>query len=438
MYNGISMKTKLVIFGITGDLGHRKLLPAISRIIRTGDFNNLEIIGVSRHEADIRQLLESSLGGVDDIIDKFSMFTMDLADENEYIRLKDRLALEADEQVIAYLSVPPLSATQIVDFMGQVGLNSSNVKIMYEKPFGMDYESAVDLIKRTERYFSDDQVYRIDHYLAKEMAQNIIAFRGGNALFTHIWNGGVIEKIEVLALEEIGIEGRAHFYEQTGALRDLVQGHLMQLLSLALMDIPEDFEWSKLPDMRLDALEQIEIANPELAIRGQYDSYRDEVNNQASLTETFVSLQLHSTAKEWKGVPLILTTGKGLGQKTTEIRVHLRKSHEAQSNCIKFKIQPDEGVEMELFIKKPGYDREFERQLLKFSYPEDADLPDAYEQVIVDGIKSRKSLFTGSQEVLRSWEILRRVQTEWQTSGDNLRIYKSGSQPEDIIGDNII
>jgi len=431
------MKTKLVIFGITGDLGHRKLLPAISRIIRTGDFNDLEVIGVSRHEADIKQLLESSLGNVDDIIDKFSMFTMDLSKENEYTRLKDRLALAADEQVIAYLSVPPLSATQIVDFTGEVGLNSPNVKIMYEKPFGMDYESAVDLINRTARYFSDDQVYRIDHYLAKEMAQNIVAFRGGNALFSHIWNGGVIEKIEVLALEKIGIEGRAHFYEQTGALRDLVQGHLMQLLSLTLMQIPEDFEWSKLPDMRLAALEQIDIANPELAIRGQYNTYRDEVNNSGSLTETFMSLQLHSLAPEWDGVPLILTTGKGLDQKTTEIRVHLRKTHEAQSNCIKFKIQPDEGVEMEFFVKKPGYDREFERQQLKFSYPEDTDLPDAYEQVIVDAIKSRKSLFTGSKEVLRSWQILRPIQDEWRASGDSLRIYDVGSQPEDIIGNNV-
>lgn len=432
------MKTKLVIFGITGDLGHRKLLPAINRILRTGDFDNLEVIGVSRHEADVRQVLESSLGNVDDIIDKFSMFTMDLSDENEYVRLKDRLALQPDEQVIAYLSVPPLSATQIVNFMGQTGINSSNVKIMYEKPFGMDYKSAVELIDRTARYFSDDQVYRIDHYLAKEMAQNIVAFRGGNALFSHIWNGGAIEKIEVLALEEIGIEGRAHFYEQTGALRDLVQGHLMQLLSLVLMHIPEDFEWSKLPGMRLAALEQVEIANPELAIRGQYDTYREEVNNPLSATETFMSLQLYSSAPEWQGVPLILTTGKGLGQKTTEIRVHLRKEHEAQSNCIKFKIQPDEGVEMELFIKKPGYDREFERRELKFSYPDDIDLPDAYEQVIVDAIKSRKSLFTSSKEVLRSWQILQPVQEEWRISADNLRIYKAGSQPEDIIGDKLI
>lgn len=432
------MKTKLLIFGITGDLGHRKLLPAIAQIIRTGNFNDLEVIGVSRSEADIKQLLESSLGDASDVIDRFRIFTMDLSSRDEFTRLKDQIALSDDEQLIAYLSVPPLYATQIVDFMGQVGLNSPNVKIMYEKPFGIDYDSAVDVIDRTARYFADGQVYRIDHYLAKEMAQNIVAFRGGNALFSHIWNGGVIEKIEVLALEKIGIEGRAHFYEQTGALRDLVQGHLMQLLSLALMHIPEDFEWSKLPDMRLAALEQIEIADPELAIRGQYDTYRDEVVNQSSSTETFVSLQLRSSAAEWKGVPLVLTTGKGLGQKTTEIRVHLRKTHEAQSNCIRFKIQPDEGVEMEFFVKKPGYDREFERQQMKFSYPEDASLPDAYEQVIVDAIKSRKSLFTGSKEVLRSWEILRPVQEEWQVSGDNLRIYGLGSRFEDIIGTNVL
>jgi glucose-6-phosphate 1-dehydrogenase len=426
------MKTKLLIFGITGDLSTRKILPALKEIISTGDFDDLSIIGVSRRQVNIEELLQSSLGDTS-LQDKVSIFSMDLAVADDYARLKDFVALDDSEQLLVYLSVPPQAATDIVDFMGEAKINTHNVKILFEKPFGIDLQSAEDIIARTARYYSEEQLYRIDHFLAKEMAQNIVAFRGGNALFGHIWDNNSIEKIEVVASEKIGIEGRAHFYEQTGALRDLVQGHLMQLLALTLMDIPVNFDWDTLPQMRLAALKSIQPADPALAIRAQYDGYQDEVANTSSQTETFVSLQLASTAPQWQNVPMYLITGKALNEKSTEVRIHFRKFHDAQSNCLILRIQPNEGVEIDLFTKTPGYDRQFEMQKLQFSYPEHTRLPDAYEQVIVDAIHSRKSLFTSSNEVLRSWQILEPVQTAWNVDQTPLATYPQGSAISEIV-----
>lgn len=426
------MKTKLLIFGITGDLSTRKLLPALKQIIDTGDFEDVSIIGVSRRQVVVEDLLQSSLGETT-LADRLSIFSMDLAAADDYRKLKEYIALDDDEQLLAYLSVPPQAATDIVDFMGEAGINTPNVKILFEKPFGIDLKSAEDVIARTAHYYQEAQLYRIDHFLAKEMAQNIVAFRGGNALFGHVWDNDSIEKIEVVASEKIGIEGRAHFYEQTGALRDIVQGHLMQLLALTIMDIPTDLNWDKLPQMRLAALQSIQPADPAQALRAQYVGYQDEVANPVSQTETFVSLQLTSTAPQWQNVPIHLITGKALSEKTTEVRIHFRKFHEGQSNCLIFRIQPNEGVEIDLFTKTPGYDREFEQQKLQFSYPEHTRLPDAYEQVIVDAIHSRKSLFTASGEVLRSWQILQPVQTAWMTDDTPLPTYSQGSTADDVI-----
>jgi glucose-6-phosphate 1-dehydrogenase len=426
------MKTKLLIFGITGDLSTRKLLPAIERIIGTGNFDDLSIIGVSRRQVDERELLMQALGN-DRLKDTVSIFSMDLAEPADYVRLKEFTALGDDEQLLIYLSVPPQAATQIVDYLGTAELNTPNVKLMFEKPFGVDLVSAHEIVARTARYYHEEQIYRIDHFLAKEMAQNIVAFRGGNAIFGHLWNHWAIEKIEVTALEKIGIEGRAQFYEQTGALRDIIQGHLMQLLALTLMDIPVDFDWSSLPQLRLAALQSLEPVDPRRATRAQYDGYQAEVGNPGSLTETFVSLELVSHLPQWKDVPLILTTGKALNQKLTEVRIHFRKFHEAQSNCLIFRIQPNESIEIEVVTKQPGYDRQFEKQQLSFSYPHDAVLPDAYEQVIVDAIRSRKSLFTSSAEVLRSWEVLQPLQEVWMMDHSPLATYHPGATKDDVI-----
>ena len=425
------MTTKLLIFGITGDLSTRKLLPALSAIFKTGEFDDVEIIGVSRRQVDVGELLRSSVGE-EALESRVRVFSMDLAEAADYARLREYVALTPDEQLIVYLSVPPSAASQIVDFMGEAGINTPNIKLLFEKPFGVDLSSAEEMIARTARYYAEDQIYRIDHYLAKEMSQNIVAFRGGNAMFAHVWNNQAIEKIEIIASEKIGIEGRAGFYEQTGALRDVLQGHLMQLLALTLMDIPNELDWNKLPELRLAALAALVPADPARAIRAQYDSYQAEVENPGSLTETFASVELESTAPQWKGVPIHLVTGKALDRKTTEVRLHFRKQHDAQSNCLTLYIQPNEGVAIELFTKKPGYDRELESRQLAFTYPEDTVLPDAYEQVIVDAIRSRKSLFTSSDEVLMSWRVLQPLLNAWSMQDGPLSQYAVGSQTHDV------
>jgi glucose-6-phosphate 1-dehydrogenase len=423
------VKTTLVIFGITGDLAQRKLLPALANVIEAGQTDELSIIGVSRRDVEKYQVLgdhQHQLAGTT------TLFQMNLDSPDDYVRLRDYIEPTADEQVLFYLSVPPESASGIIDNLGQAGLNAPNNKLLLEKPFGTDLASAKAMIDHTAAHFSEDQIYRIDHYLAKEMAQNIVTFRAQNAIFAHLWSNKFIERIEVVALESIGIEGRAAFYEQAGALRDIVQGHLMQLLALTLQPIPETMEWDDLPDLRLQALQTISQADPGKSVRAQYDSYRDEVGNPNSTVETFVSLELESTDPNWQGVPIALTTGKALNRKKTEVRVHFRKTNAAQSNYLIFKIQPDEGIAIDLVTKKPGYDREVEHQKLSYMYPASTRLPDAYEQVLVDAMNSRKSLFATSGEVLRAWDILAPLQDAWQSATD-IAHYPSGSHARDVI-----
>ena len=350
------MKTKVVIFGITGDLSRRKLLPALKKIVASRAVGDLEIIGVSRNELDIASLVGPELQPLTRSV------TMDLVSPKDYQKLKKVVSPKANEQTLIYLSVPPTAATRIADQLGEAGINGERVKLLFEKPFGLDFESAKDIVERTSRYFSEEQMYRIDHYLAKEMAQNIVAFRANNAIFRQLWGGRGIEKIEITAYETIGIVGRAQFYEQTGALRDVLQGHLMQLLALILMDVPSRLDWSAVPDLRLQALRQIQPANPVKSVRAQYREYRQEVSIPASQVETFVRVELESISSNWENVPLVLSTGKSLNRKETEIIVYFKKGHVEQANTLRFKIQPGEGIEINLFTKKPGYERITEPQ----------------------------------------------------------------------------
>ncbi len=426
------MKTKLLIFGITGDLGTRKLMPALEQIISTGDFDDLSVIGVSRRDVNISDLLVNC-NNKSLFYDKLSMYSMDLANRDDYIRLREYVSLKDDEQMLIYLAVPPGAVAQIVDLMGETGINTPNVKILFEKPFGVDLSSAQEVAGRTSRYFNEEQIYRIDHYLAKEMAQNIVTIRAKNALFSRIWNKDFIESVEIVSSETVGIEGRASFYEQTGALRDVVQGHLMQLLALTLLEIPDELDWDNLPALRLAALNQLQPADPNKVVRAQYQGYKDEVGNPDSRVETFVSLELSSNEPHWQGVPIRLTFGKALEKWTTEIRIQLRRTDEAQSNCLIFRIQPNEGIDIELFVKKPGYNNELQTHRLGFNYPEDTKLPDAYEQVIVDALSSRKSLFTSSEEVLASWRILQPVQDAWNNSDESIKTYPVGSDIPTVL-----
>lgn len=427
------MKTKLLIFGITGDLSVRKLIPSLKQIVATGDFDTLEIIGVSRRQVDVTSLLNDSIGDTT-LSDKVSIFTMDIAVASEYLRLKEHVNLQQDEQLLVYLAIPPQAAGRVVDMLGQAGINETNVKLMLEKPFGLDLESARDMIDRTEKYFTEDQIYRIDHYLAKQMAQNVVTFRTQNVLFSYLWSNKYIEKIEVVAYEKIGIEDRAQFYEQTGAIRDFLQGHLLQLLALTIMDTSNHFDMASIEAARLKALRSLKPADYTHAIRAQYKEYRSEVDNAKSCTETFVSVKLESTDEMWQGVPFYLSSGKAMDKKLTQIRVHFKKQSDAQTNCLTFNIQPHEGVDIALNVGSPDYDYTYETKHLAFRYPEDTVLPDAYEQVIVDAIRARKNIFPTGEEILRSWEILQPLLDHWaMCEPGKMQLYTKGSTADDII-----
>lgn len=421
--------TKLIIFGISGDLAQRKLLPALDEIFSVDEFDDVSIVGVSRRDITLPERVSER------VRTRTTLFRMDMAEPNDYIRLKNEVVATA-KSAIVYLAVPPLAVGQIVRMMGEAGLNTPNVKVLFEKPFGVDYASSVEMNALISTYFSPEQTYRIDHYLAKEMAQNIVMFRRSNALLARVWNAESIEAIEVVAAEKIGIEGRAEFYEQTGALRDVLQGHMMQLLSLATMDIPHDFSWDQLPALRLAALTSLEAADPREAVRAQYDDYQQEVKNPGSTTETFVAATFHSRAATWQGVPLRLITGKALHEKSTEIRVYFRKTHDAQTNCLKFRIQPNEGVSILLHVKKPGYTRDLEEHTLAFSYPENTRLPDAYEQVLVDSIRAEQSLFTSGEETIESWRVLQPLLDHWAMD-DTIQTYKRGTSAAEIVKEHV-
>jgi glucose-6-phosphate 1-dehydrogenase len=445
--------TLLVIIGITGDLATRKILPALDKLAtRQALPEDFQVIGISRQAVSVKQLLAKLPPHRAAVIRKhgwldkhISMFQMDLSQNREYGRLADYLqakskTFSAKAQILFYLSVPPQVSQPIVEQLGLSGLaQPASTKLLLEKPFGTDLISAQDFIKQLNRHFSEAQTYRIDHYLAKEMAQNLIVFRNENSLFKRTWNKTFIEKIELSVLEDFGIESRVNFYEQTGALRDVVQGHLLQLTALTLMSLPPRGRWQAVPAHRLQALKQLSLfgtgSSAYEVIRGQYQDYRSEVNNQKSITETFVSLKLHSADPVWAGVPIILTAGKALDETKSEITIHYRKTQEDEADRLILRIQPGEGIEVQLWSKRPGYDRELEKVDLSFAYEERRhELADAYERVLLDAFHSDHSLFASSAEVEASWQILQPLQSSWEMSdSQDLRFYESGSRPDEII-----
>ncbi len=429
--------TILIIVGISGDLSKRKLLPAIEQIARAGQLpDNFHVLGVTRQpDLQLESLVSKDYLFVHS---HTSVFSMNLVSADDYKRLSQHLdtiesQLGSAAQRLFYLSVPPSASQTIVTLLGESGLASSHdTKLLLEKPFGTDFDSAEELIKSTNQFFAEEQIYRIDHYLAKEMVQNLLVFRSGNSLFKRTWNHEFIDHIEIIMNQTIDIEKRADFYEQTGALRDIVQSHLLQLAAISLMDLPVANQLSQVPVKRLEALESLTLS-PD-AIRGQYIGYRDEVDNQESTTETFVSLTLISSSPQWQNVPIKLTTGKALDNHTTEIRIYYKKDDVSEADQLTLHIQPKEGAALNLWAKKPGYDRQLESVKLAFDYNGTGSvLPEAYERVLLDAMNSDHTLFTSSQEVLASWKILQPLQEKWQASGNDLIFYPKGSSTENII-----
>jgi glucose-6-phosphate 1-dehydrogenase len=442
----------IVIFGITGDLAQRKLLPALYHLIKDKLLHpTTQIVGLSRRPLSVDDLLSSVELCVleqDNVCDPdalaamrncLSMVQLDPQTPADYNRLKT--ALDDIEQAsgmclnrLFYLAIPPSIYRDVVTNLGEQHLHegcqhhTAVSRLLVEKPFGKDLADATALVDLTEKYFGEEQVFRIDHYLAKESVQNILTFRRHNPVFNDGWHGKYISQITVRAFEQIGVEGRGSFYDDVGALRDLVQSHLMQLLALVMVDIDTD-NVAGLHDAKEHLLDSLRPIAEAPVVRGQYDGYREEVGKPESTTETYVSLWLESQLPKWHGARLLLETGKALRDKRTEIVLEFAAPGQG-NNLLTFRIQPNEGIDLTLTAKKPGFEHQTQQVSMYFSYNgvfDEPMHPDAYERVLVDAERGDHSLFATSAEVLAAWRALQPILDTW-AAGTAPQAYAKGSE----------
>lgn len=441
----------IVIFGITGDLSKRKLLPALYHLLSQDILpEDTKIVGVSRHELDSDELLNSVELCVlekDNICDPVGIGRLRASLQSQQIeptnpehfeqlkQVLDSFDSEGKRERLLYMSIPPSAYAPIVEHLAAAGLNDERSRLLLEKPFGYDKQSASELVAIVNQHFEENQVYRIDHYLAKETAQNLLSFRLHNAIFTPLWNSDHIESIHIRATEKIGIEGRAAFYEQTGALRDLVQSHLLQLLAITMMDLPTGMDSDSVHLTKQYFMQQLQPADPTQAVRGQYEGYRAEVNNPDSVVETYTKLHLKHTAERWQGTDIILETGKGLAEKATTITIAFRLHGEHRQNNLTFRIQPNEGIGLGLVVKEPGFDNTMRQEMLDFQYTtafSGKQHIDAYERVLMDAIRADQTLFASGTEVIATWQVLQPLLDAWVGNTNGLVLYPLGSSPTAI------
>lgn len=451
----------ITIFGITGDLAKRKLLPALYDLV-AGDMlpEKTKIVGLSRRDTtveDVIAVLKTSMQEQDkscdpetlkSLADMMQIIHMDIAKADDYAALKSSLdAIEDQANTclarIFYLAVPSPMFKLIAVNLAEYDLNtgcqhdSGDSRLLMEKPFGYDYSSAKSLIKDIQASFNEEQIYRIDHYLAKETVQNILTFRFKNSLFAGAWDAHHIDRIDVSAIESIDIEGRAHFYESVGAYRDVIQSHLLQLVALVTMDQPDEMTAEGIHEKKTALLSQ--IRPPKAAdmsmqtARKQYIGYRDEVDNQESMTETFAQATFTIDSQRWKDVPIKITTGKALSKKRTDIRIFYKSTTGANETMLGLQIQPDEEILLDLDIKKPGYESETEEVRMNFNYKESGKnlSIDAYERVLIDALRADKTLFATSEEVLACWQISQPVLDAWANNEVPLESYEKGTRADD-------
>jgi glucose-6-phosphate 1-dehydrogenase len=469
--------TTLVIFGATGDLAHRKLLPALYNLAHEGALpERFNLIGVSRSDmphGDFRAMAQEA-------IREFSRREPDeavlekLLEEARYVpgTFDDPSVFETLETTLEefdkaagqrmnrcfYLSTAPTFFPVIVGQLGQHGLchdEHADVRVVIEKPFGTTLAEAEQLNREVLSVFDEHQVFRIDHYLGKETVQNMLAFRFANGLFEPIWNRNYIDQVQITAAEDIGIGTRAGYYDSAGALRDLIQNHMLQLLCHVAMEPPVNFTADETRNEKVKVLQAIHAPTPEdidrIAVRAQYaegewggehcDGYLEENGVRAdSNTETFAALRLEVDNWRWAGVPFYLRTGKRLARKVTEIAItlkpvpHLAFSQEGslgvKPNQLILTMQPNEGVSLSLGAKIPGTRMKIRPVFMEFLYGTSflSQSPEAYERLITDAMRGDATLFTRNDEVEAQWRICDPIVQAWEAKPGPLPQYEAGSQ----------
>ncbi len=462
----------LVVFGASGDLTSRKLLPALEQLSKRRLLPSaFAVIGVARTQLDdegFHHLMTSAVPDADlgwaDIVKHSSYVAGDYADPDTFQRLKDTLAkVEADigspGNRTFYLATVPAVFEEVANGLGAAGLNNPvqegvSCRLVIEKPFGHDLNTARQLDAALHRTFAENQIYRIDHYLGKETVQNVLALRFANAIFEPLWNRSYIDHVQITVAESLGVEKRGGFYETAGALRDIVQNHVMQVLSLTLMEPAGTINAQGIRDEKVKALRSVVIPTPEQVrtdvVRAQYDSgwsegvavpaYRQEPDvSPNSQTETYVAMKLEVDNWRWSGVPIYIRTGKRLPKRLTEVALQFQKvphlafaadeSRDLRPNTLVLRIQPDEGVALRFGAKVPGQAFNVRDVLMDMSYGSAflEEAPDAYERLLLDAMVGDPTLFIRSDEVDQAWQIVDPLLEAWASKSIPLAGYAAGT-----------
>ncbi|MDQ3990760.1 MAG: glucose-6-phosphate dehydrogenase [Actinomycetota bacterium] len=432
--------TAMVIFGASGDLTSRKLMPALFHLHHEGMLpDEFAVVGYARTRMTDEEFREDARRDVDkygrcepdgEVWDRFAagLFYVsgDFDGPDPFAALRGRLAdvdrmRGTDGRRFYYASVPPVAFPSIVRGLGAAGM-AERSRIVIEKPFGTDLAGAVELNRVVHEVFDESQVFRIDHYLGKETVQNIVVFRFANTLFEPVWNRRYVDHVQLTVAEEIGIEGRGRFYERTGALRDMVQTHLLQVLTFLAMEPPPTFEPEGLRDEKVKVLRAIRPVRPEHVVRGQYEGYRDEAGvDPGSDVETFVAMRLEIDNWRWAGVPFFVRTGKRLAARRAEATIvfhdvpHLLFEREGARmtapNRLVIRIQPEESISLSFTVRRPSLGLDLDQAGLEFDYRSafSSPLVEAYELLLLEAMRGDHTLFTRQDEVERSWALLEPV-----------------------------
>ncbi len=458
----------LAVFGATGDLSQRKLLPALFHRDLQGQIpHGARIIGCSRRAlshgdfiAFARKAIEGHVPEADrpaDVMARFlervSYVAADAAQDEGWAKLAERLTPQPDRIRVFYLAVGPDLFGPICDRLGAGGLVTPRTRVVIEKPLGKSGASARALNESIGRVFKEPQIYRIDHYLGKETVQNLMALRFANALFEPVWNAGHIDHVQITVAETLGVEGRAGYYDTAGALRDMAQNHMLQLLCLVAMEPPTSTQADALRDEKLKVLKALKPVTgdqvAQVTVRGQYKAgaanggavkgYFEELGSTASKTETFVALKAEIANWRWSGVPFYLRTGKRLPARVSEIVVTFKpiphsvfdgQAGPIAPNRLVIRLQPDEGVKLWLMIKDPGPGgMRLSNVPLDMSFADAFNVrnPDAYERLLMDVVRGSQTLFMRRDEVEAAWAWIDPMLEAWSASSDAPKPYTAGT-----------
>ncbi|WP_210526816.1 glucose-6-phosphate dehydrogenase [Rubellimicrobium arenae] len=457
----------LVIFGGTGDLARRKILPGLFRRFRAGQMPpDARVIGAARTEMDASAYRDMIRDG---ILKFGGEESRDSESLEAFLQRLDYVAIDATGEggwqhlagimrpgVVRafYFSVAPSLFGPLAERLHQHGIADQEARIVVEKPFGRDLESARALNQTLAAHFREEQIYRIDHYLGKETVQNLMAVRFGNVLFEPLWNNHYVDHIQITVAETVGVEGRGGYYDKSGAMRDMVQNHLMQLLCLIAMEPPFRFEAAAVRDEKLKVIHALKPVLAHHIVRGQYDadgdgpSYREEAGNPRSFTESFIAIRAEIANWRWAGVPFYLRTGKKLRARHSEIAVVFKDlphtifegDQARHRNILSIRLQPNEGIDLFVTIKEPGpggmrlIDRPLDMTFATALGEDGKDVPDAYERLIMDVIRGNQTLFMRGDEVEAAWAWTDPIIAGWERRNDVPKLYDPGSSgPDDAL-----